>query len=238
MPAQGAPPIDLGPGRFLIQYRDNTGSWAGPVAVFAPDGKSVAASWTEGADVAVALIDTANGQVRWRIAPGFSEGRGMAFAPDGRTLAIGKINRHQAPRPRNQAGNRASLERCRICLHPDLAYSADGRRLVAADAPSLEAWDPVSGQAFGSFRASTREFSSMAISPDGKTYAAAGAGPMSCRPIGLFGMGGVGCGSKGGRIWLWDSVTAGEPRVFKTRGRALAVAFASDGRTLAAARLL
>lgn len=232
LPAQGAPPVDLEPGRALAAIPVQPTYRPVPVA-FSTDGKSVAVNWEEDAKSLVGLFDAASGKSLWQVDLGDSEGCGIAFTPDGQSLAVGssagiKLLEIKTGVERSIFGE-VGMNRAR------LAYSLDGKKLAAVgDVPFLEVWDTTSGKQVYNGHVGTRELLGLAVAPDGLSFATCGSGPMRCRPFGLFGSG-FACGTKGGRVWISQPDLAEEPREFETRGRVFAVAFAPDGRTLASA---
>ncbi len=158
---------------------------------------------------------------------------GLAFAPDGRTLAITQGGKIRLIDP--ATGREFPALECSRIIEGSLAFSADGRKLIAASAPDLCVWDVSTGREVDTLGTSSGVIAGLAISADGRSIAAACDGLGYCRPVGPFGLGGVACGTRGGRIMLWETSIEDEPRTVITRGRLFAVAFAPDGRTLASA---
>ncbi|MEF9906124.1 nSTAND1 domain-containing NTPase [Streptomyces sp. P9-A2] len=139
--------------------------------------------------------------------------RTVAFAPDGRTLAVVTIEAD---------GERVTLfdaatGRAQRTIEPSargllsLAFSPDGRTLATASSGSglVKTWDARTGRLQDSFRVGDK-VASPAFSPDGRTLAANSA--------------------RG--VQLWDLATSQVRTTLPTRSLA-AVAFSPDGRTLA-----
>jgi WD40 repeat protein len=137
----------------------------------------------------VELWDTAT----WQAAPrAFPEREGwwaltydgLAFAPDGRTLATSQSywRRSGGGRPLRERLIRLTdvatgEERGELRGHGDfvaaLTYSPDGRLLAAASGQFLWAWDVASGQPVCRLAVSRKHFREAAFTPDGRFLAAA-----------------------------------------------------------------
>jgi WD40 repeat protein len=173
-----------------------------------PDGRRLA---TTGLDKRVYLWEVATGK-RLHAFPGFGR---PAFAPDGRTLALGEenvIKRFDVETGREEARWRRSAE---AALAVD--YSPDGRRLavIGSQSPAVEVWDVARGRLEGTLVGHDEAVTSIAFAPDGRTLASAGLDRT---------------------IRLWD-LTSG--RVLQVgnghSAKISALAFAPDGRRLVSA---
>jgi WD40 repeat protein len=229
----GPPPVILRPSRWLGHklHGPSFGNSYTSVA-FAPDGRAVASSWFDGEKAVFTLAEVATGRELWRIEECSLWNSAIAYSPDGRTMAIG-VEAGIKFLDTETGAIRTVLKRTNSGELGQLLFSPDGRKLLGSEFLALKVWESTSGREVESFEVRTRELNGIAVSPDGRMFAGAGMGPVVCRSVGLFGLGGIGCGPEGGRIWLWKSGSIGEPRVFKTRSNANAVAFTPDGRTLA-----
>ncbi|MET9764922.1 helix-turn-helix domain-containing protein [Streptomyces sp. NPDC006372] len=181
-------------------------------AVFSPDGTRLAIVGGEGA---VRIWHLSTGELHTIRAGHGQSVTALAFAPDGRTLAVvdveadaekvtlldastGHIQRTIKP------GARSSLS---------LAFSRDGHTLATASGSngSVRTWDARTGQLRESFTVGS-EVVSLAFSSDARTLAV----------------------STVREVQLWDLATSQSRLTLPTRSPAI-VAFSPDGRTLAAA---
>ncbi len=138
----------------------------------------------------------------------------MAFAPEGRTLALGYSDGSLEVRDLERGGPReiepsvgASLTRC-------VAFSPDGRTLASGGRGSgVTLWEMPSGKFRGTLEDLSTTVGSLAFSPDGQTLAT---------------------GSVDGLVQLWDSGSGREiARMAGHSGEVRSLAFAPDGKTLA-----
>ena len=181
---------------------------------FAPDGRSVALGRSDGG---LEIEDLIEGQIR-ELEPGTGLGtlvRGLAYSPDGKTLASGGLGREVKLWDVESKSLLAALEG-----HAEpvaaLAFSPDGKTLASGSLDgSIRLWDVATGRELTGIAAHTRDVRGLAFSPDGKTLAS---------------------GSLDGSARIWDVATGGELASIRGGGRRVfAVAFAPDGKTLALA---
>jgi len=202
-------------------------------ADFSPDGKVLVVKHQ---DDVIRLWDAETGKPRWAL-PGFGHAHfphAHAFSPDGRVLAT-------APELQDKnvirlwdttTGKQVGRLACQDSSYPScLLFSADGKHLIAAPSgypdvgaaaaqvageKSLRVWDLARGRELRRFPTPAEDIRSMAISPDGKTLAAAAYDTIllwelaSGKERGRF---------AGHRHWVWS------------------VAFSPDGRLLASGSL-
>jgi WD40 repeat protein len=100
-------------------------------------------------------------------------GQGLAFSPDGATLAVGSDRSIQIW---DVAGRRLrrSIPTGRAIVR-QLAFAPDGSGVASAgDTPAVTNWDPESGRAVTRFDWDIGKIASLAFAPDGLTAAAGG----------------------------------------------------------------
>ncbi len=198
---------------------------------FAPDSKTVLAGLghndsmggdynTEFADDVAILWDVASGR-KLRTFSGHRDWvRGVAFAPDGKTILTGSYDTTAI------LWDVASGKHVRTFGAPgrvtSVAFAPDGKTFVTGGADKLNGsgnntailWDVASGQALHTFRGHTDWLTSVAFAPNGKT---------------------VLTGSADGTAILWDAAGGFPLRVFRaTSGGIYSVAFAPDGKSVLA----
>jgi WD40 repeat protein len=179
----------------------------------------------------------------------------LAFAPDGKTLAVGS---RQVRLWDVATGKEVRHFGASAHLLKALAFAPDGKTLAAdgADA-ALRRWDVATGKELPALGGRESNVYAVAFSPDGKLLAAAswdqavrlwdvatGKPRGVCKghahwPLALaFSPDGklLVSGDRGGAVRLWDVATAREARSFAGHtDSVLAVAFAPDGRSLVSA---
>lgn len=246
----GPPPMLIGPEAVLLRTPDSVGHTSFEVSVaFSPDGKTVAAGRIEfspegervpSSSTVVSLCDIASRRERITIRGPLAESCPVAFAPDGRTVAVGldraiKLYDPETGRERAELVPRTSYGP--MCL----AFSAEGGRLAAStQSGDVVVWETATRREVASLKAHTRSIGGVAISPDGRLLASASDGPIVCHPTGpfglppsIFGAVGVGCGPDHGIVRLFDMTTGKQIASLKHEWTARSVAFGPDGRFLA-----
>src|SRR5260370_29794842 len=145
---------------------------------------------------------------------------GPAFSPDSKTLAVGaKTTEDQSVRIWNVA-TRKEIRRFGMEGYwlDHLAYSRDGKLLVAATSDIVYLWNPETGAKHYQFRGGPEGVGCLAFSPDGKTLV-------------------VGAGENGNKmdrsILFWD-LTSGRVvrRIDAVPGPVKTLAFSTDGKRL------
>lgn len=239
----GPPPAIIGPHTTLLRTPDPIGNTSFEMSVaFSPDGKSVAAGGIEsgsraGGDTAlgtvVSLCDVTSGQERITIRGPFADSCPVAFAPDGRSVAVGlerAVKLYDPETGRERAELASGTSYGPLCL----AFSPDGRRLAASTQDGeVVVWDLASNRELANLKAHTRSVVGVAISPDGRWVASASDGPIvGHTSYGLFSIS-VACGPDHGVVRLFDVTTGQQIASLEHEWTAHSVAFSPDGRLLA-----
>jgi RNA polymerase sigma factor (sigma-70 family) len=139
---------------------------------YSPDGAILAST-----DGDLELWDAGTGRLRLAIALSEKDGmrtQGMAFAPDGRSIAVGTLNGGiivydtAGGRPIRRFEVKSEIHKGQAQPR-GLAFSPDGAMLAAGfwDAP-LTVWNAGSGRLIRSFGAESKKLSHLAFTPDGK----------------------------------------------------------------------
>ena len=196
---------DVASGRMLRKMEGHT-NWVYALR-FSPDGKTLASC--AGNDLV--LWDVARGEKVREVPDG--AGR-LAFSPDGKTIATGFYN---SIRLWDVATGKEvrQLKMHGSWLIPDLAFSADGKRLVSGSRDhTVILWDLATGKPLHHFEGHQGPVMCLAFSPDDKRLASGG--------------------SEDGTLLVWDVATA--KRLHRCPGHdswVLCVAFSPDGKTIA-----
>jgi WD40 repeat protein/serine/threonine protein kinase len=139
---------EVGSGREVLARRGEPG--AVQAVAFSPDGKKLAAArGTNGAQTAatLTLLDAATGQPLWTIQEPGTNLLGLAFAPDGKTIACGcgGFNDYSGIGYVRFRDSATGKERGRLVGGPggvtSVAYSPDGTQLAAASRGQVDVWD-------------------------------------------------------------------------------------------------
>lgn len=237
-----------------------TGYDSGEVAAFSPDGGTLAVAFARGADGMVGLLDPVTGRKLRTITVPDGSVRGMAFSPDGRTMAAASVTTvgvWDVATGRKRRG---------FTGHPypeAVAFGPDGRTVAAVGLDGLvRVWDVATGRTRtvrgGRIDGRAVAFSpgrAVAFSPDGRTYAVRVDGSVQLReaatgsvrhtfkdvPVGwnevAFAPDGrtIAIPSLDDTVRLWDTAS-GAARATVTAGHhgrgVMKVALSADGRTL------
>jgi WD40 repeat protein/serine/threonine protein kinase/tetratricopeptide (TPR) repeat protein len=228
---------------------------AGPVnaVAWSPDGRRLASADTRG----IQLWETDRGQTGTVLVGHTGGVAAVAWSPDGRRLAsAGQDRTVRVWGPR--AGDAPLVLRGHTLPLESLGWRPDGRRLASgSDDGTVRLWDPDTGRPLGVLRFG-QIVTTLAWAPDGRRLAIAGFGPrgslelwdadrqelLRTFPLAFnTGVGGLtwsrdgrqlANGHNNGTVQVWDTVTGGEPRVFRGHLDGVRnVAFSPDGRTLA-----
>ena len=198
------------PARVRFQ---RTPSPLGSVA-FAPDGLRLALGRSDGG---VVIQDLLGGRpVEIEGGPGLGMlARGLAYSPDGRTLASGGLGRAVKLWDMASGSLRASLEGHRAAVG-SVAFAPDGATLASGSLDGdVRLWDLAGEREPAGLAGHAAAVRGLAFSPDGATLAS---------------------GSLDGTVRLWDVATGRELARFGDRGRkAYGLAFTPDGKRLALA---
>jgi WD40 repeat protein len=184
---------------------------------YSPDGEVIAVGGASG----VCLYSVAEGEeIRW-----LHRGRshGVTFAPDGRTLALG--HSHSLVEVCDWRGGKVlgGIEKAQVgdvsCIH----YSPDGSLLATCGGlgftgrlqdPVAHLWEAYTGGLVHEFKGDEESVMCVAIAPNGRLFATAGAKDMTVR--------------------LWNVFTGKELAKFEGHaGAVLSLDFSPDGKTLA-----
>jgi WD40 repeat protein/transcriptional regulator with XRE-family HTH domain len=224
---------------------------SGEVAAFSPDGRTLAVATVRGADgAAIGLLDPVTGRKLRTITVPDGSVRGMAFSPDGRSVAASSL---AAVRVWDVATGRK--QRTSQFDPQAVAFGPDGRTVAAVSNGRVRVWDAATGRT-RTAHDSQGEGEAVVFSPDGRTYAdvrtdgsvqlretATGIVRRTIRdgPIGwnkvAFAPDGrtLAIPARGDKVRLWDTAS-GTAQATVTAGHhgrgAMKVALSADGRTL------
>jgi RNA polymerase sigma factor (sigma-70 family) len=183
-------------------------------AALAADGKAIA---TSGSHV-LRLIDSATGRVRWSLpdadsAEGYTPGtRPLAFSPDGKALMLPaaqgvRLLDPATGREIRQLSSRYGMLRC-------IAFSPDGKQIALAINGRAAFYEAATGKEQREIACAGSTASWLYYTPDSRSVALPGA--------------------TASRIRLCDVATGKDVRSLENGSEVTAVAFAPDGKTLAA----
>ncbi|MGX1478385.1 UNVERIFIED_CONTAM: sugar lactone lactonase YvrE [Streptomyces canus] len=188
-----------------------TGYDSGEVAAFSPDGGTLAVAFTRGADGVIALLDPVTGRKLGTITVPDGSVRGIAFSPDGRTVAAASVTTVRVwdvatGRTRTVGGGRIDGRA--------VAFSPDGRTYAVVRAGgSVQLREVATGIVRHTLKDVPVGMNELAFAPDGRTIAVP---------------------SPGDTVRLWDTAS-GAARATMTAGHhgrgTMKVALGADGRT-------
>jgi WD40 repeat protein len=217
-PAQNAPPLTdrygdtLPDGAFVrlgtVRFRHDWGILSLAVA---PDGKSIASG---GGGRAVRLWDVATGKKLRYFPYGYNEVLGVAFSPDGKSLAFtSHPNVHLCEIATGKELHRFTGNTNTSC---SVAFSPDGRLLSSVGYDeNVRLWDTATGKELAVGQGHEGMIWKVAFFPDGKTLASAGSDKT---------------------VRIWEAATGTElARLEGHQGEVYSLAIAPDGKTLASA---
>ncbi|MGW0756932.1 nSTAND1 domain-containing NTPase [Streptomyces sp. NPDC002814] len=155
---------DLPEGRLRHTF---AGYDSGEVAVFSPDGRTLAVAAVRGAHGTIGLLDPVTGRKLRTITVPDGSVRGMAFSPDGRTVAASSP---AAVRVWDVATGRKQRSFTSQVDPQAVAFGADGRTVAAVDNGRVRVWDVATGRTRTAHDSQSQR-DAVVFSPDGRTYA-------------------------------------------------------------------
>jgi RNA polymerase sigma factor (sigma-70 family) len=186
---------------------------------FSPDGRSLISGSYDGT---LRFLDPLTGKLQKSFQIGSGWIQQVAVSPDGKTIAVwGEATSRQKIQLLH-SGTGAKL--CTIevpseqpgviAIQLSLRFSPDSKTLYACNGNhvSILRWDAATGKALPLIGKHDGGISDIALSPDGRSVAAA---------------------SMGGSVYLWETTTGQKRFVTKDAGLADVIAFSPDGRLLA-----
>lgn len=201
---------DLGTGRERYSW-DWTPGDANAVA-FSPDGGWLAAGGQKG--IRVWSVGTGK---RAKELPTDLAVMSMAYSPDGKTLAAGVFNERVQMWDTTTLAEKPGLTGHRTEVMA-VAYTRDGKTVASTGGVELRLWDVGTGKLRRTLKQG-EYIRAVAFSPDGKRVASGDGAPKA---------------GATGEVVIWDAATGEERRRWKVRGGGVvAMAFSTDGRTLA-----
>jgi WD40 repeat protein len=215
---------DASTGKHLRALRGGARFWTFGCLAFSPDGKRLAAGGGSINDHAVKVWDVGTGKELLSLGEGPHFVRGVAFSPDGRSLAAARSGSWSDRRNRVTVWEVAT-GRERLTLDGDgdagpvtpqsVCFSPNGLLIAAALGNTVRLWDAASGKEVRTLRGHTEPVAGIGFSPDGGRLVS---------------------GGRDRTVRLWDVATGRELLLFRVAGGPIwAVSFSRDGRRVAAA---
>jgi RNA polymerase sigma factor (sigma-70 family) len=238
-----AKPYNVAPGRLaILSFPDGKvlfnlkgGSNSYPAIAYRPDGKLLAVGGSPADEkglprdvTPVTLWDATTGKEMLKLKgqPGYI--RGVAFSPDGKTLAVASMGQDRPGQPWLGYAHLWDVERGKDLIELkveeevwSVAFSPDGK-LVATGGGNgnIRLWDPATGKELAKLKSGAPAICALVFSPDGRMLAAGGGDP--------------GNGEATGALKVWDVETWKELAELKGHeGTVRGLAFSPDGARLA-----
>ena len=179
---------------------------------YSPDGNRLAVATSIG----IWIYDSWTGQEVDMLQGHTHKITGIAYAPDGRTLASGSVGQDDTIILWDTVSgtHKATLTEPPFGVYC-IAFSPDGKTIATGGYEEVQLWDAVSGERKASFMAhASMVINNIAFSPDGKTLAIGGFVALSIR--------------------LWDVATSThKATLMGHKSLVTSIAFSSDGKTIA-----
>jgi WD40 repeat protein len=233
---------DSSTGKTLRTLRGGLGTTPPRVSRFAPDGRRLISAC--GDHKTILVWDVARGELAHTLKGPTGLVLALAVSPDGRWLASASSPRdgaHTLVLWDLRTGREAKRLPHQLFAVYDLAFSPDGSRLAAGGMPGgrVQVWEVPTGRELRTIDTGTETVWRLAFSPDGRALATGS----SDRTVRLWDLPGEdllhvvpATASTDRTVRLWELATGGERLVFRGHdGLIEALAFAPDGRSLAAA---
>jgi WD40 repeat protein len=162
--------------RYALTLPGDSGEAAAVLAI-SPDGKTLivgGGSWDEVKRGVVAAWDLATGKPRWSVTQNVAAVWGLAFSPDGQTLALacldGTLRLYDPATGKENAVLRGHVERAL-----GVVFTPNGKTLISSGHDNtIRRWDVASRRQTAQRAAHLITVQRVGISPDGKILASAG----------------------------------------------------------------